>query len=95
MYLYLFIYYPEKTLWSETAKDKYPATVSQTAHVLNQEQCQEHCLADVSCKGILYSYKQNNTPFCYTCSYPVLPLASSKNDFGFYKSPGITILYKQ
>ena len=75
-------------MWAEEARDQrcrdYIEPVTQN-DVRNQFECQLNCTARVDCVGILYSYKEAISGWCYMCLDD--NLSSAGNNFGFYRKP--------
>ena len=68
-------------------EDKYCSNSVRYDDVTGQLECQQICEEEIECVGILYSYKNNYTNLCYVCWND--HLSSSRNNFGFYRRPGI------
>ena len=57
-----------------------------TPAVTNRKECQENCVQDSKCVGILYSYKSEYRAVCFVCKDD--KLQDVGNDFGFYRRSG-------
>ena len=73
-------------LWIEEAPNMICGSPTGTAPVTNQRECQEKCVQDSECIGIIYSYKTGYGDACGICKDDAME--SSDNNFGFYRRPG-------
>ena len=68
--------------------DKYCPNFAKDHPVSSQQECQRICVETTGCVGISYSHKDNETIMsCYVCMDD--NLTTARNDFGFYRNPGI------
>ena len=78
----------ENRLWPEEVKDKYCPNFAPNHDVSSQQECQQRCTGKNGCVGISYSHKDDkNSKYCYVCMDDTLKTA--RNNFGFYRRPGI------
>ena len=76
-------------MWHEEAKASYCPNNKAYNDVSSQQECQQRCIGNVECVGIIYSHKF--TRFCYLCKEDSLTTARSEYDF--YRRPGIVAVW--
>ena len=75
-------------LWSKYAAGMKCGQIVDRTPVSTQNECQYLCTKNISCSGIVYSYKESYTQYCFLCYDQ--NLNSLDNEFGFYKNPAYT-----
>ena len=64
---------------------------SRHTRVKNQKECQQKCVQDFKCTGIVYSHKTRYRRDCFICADD--KMESSINNFGFYRLSGNVEVY--